>query len=63
MVPSERLMRMTSLLAIQILYPTAFIDVASTFIFLVFALALFVDRRRAVRSLFGALRSRRRVGG
>src|SRR3954451_4777738 len=46
---------MTGLLAIQLMYPTAFIQVASTFIFLVFALNLFVDRRRAVRSLFGTL--------
>jgi cation:H+ antiporter len=46
---------MVGLLAIQLIYPTAFIQLASTFIFLVFALDLFVDRRRAVRSLFGAL--------
>jgi cation:H+ antiporter len=46
---------MVGLIAIQIIYPTAFVELASTFIFLVFALDLFVDRRRAVRSLFGAL--------
>jgi len=46
---------MTGLVAIQFIYPTAFIQLASTFIFLVFALDLFVDRRRAVRSLFGTL--------
>ena len=46
---------MVGLLAIQLIYPTAFIQVASTFIFLVFALDLVVDRRHAVRSLFGAL--------
>jgi cation:H+ antiporter len=46
---------MVGLLAIQLIYPTAFIQLASTFIFLVFALDLFVDRRHAVRSLFGAL--------
>jgi len=50
---------MVGLLAIQLIYPTAFIQVASTFIFVVFALDLFVDRRRAVRSLFGALRAGR----
>ena len=43
------------LVAIQLIYPTAFIELASTFVFLVFALDLFADRRRAVRSLFGAL--------
>jgi hypothetical protein len=52
-------MLMVGLLAIQLVYPTAFIQLASTFIFLVFALDLFVDRRHAVRSLFGALSSRR----
>jgi len=50
---------MVGLLAIQLIYPTAFIQVASTFIFVVFALDLFADRRRAVRSLFGALRAGR----
>jgi cation:H+ antiporter len=46
---------MVGLLAIQLIYPTTFIQLASTFIFLVFALDLFVDRRHGVRSLFGAL--------
>jgi hypothetical protein len=46
---------MTGLVAIEFIYPTAFIQLASTFIFLVFALDLFFDRRRAVRSLFGTL--------
>jgi cation:H+ antiporter len=50
---------MVGLLAIQLIYPTPFIQVASTFIFLVFALNLFVDRRHAVRLLFGALLGRR----
>lgn len=50
---------MVGLLAIQLVYPTALIQLASTFIFLVFALDLFVDRRHAVRSLFGALLGRR----
>jgi cation:H+ antiporter len=43
---------MVGLLAVQLIYPTAFIQLASTFIFLVFALDLFVDRRHALRSLF-----------
>src|SRR3954467_9341333 len=46
---------MIGLVAIQLVYPTAFVQLASTFVFLVFAIDLFVDRRRAVRSLFGAL--------
>ena len=44
------------LVAIQLVYPTAFIQLASAFVFLVFAIDLLVDRRRAVRSLLGALR-------
>jgi cation:H+ antiporter len=47
---------MIGLLAMQLIYPTAFMQLASAFVFLVFALDLFVDRRRAVRSLLGALR-------
>jgi cation:H+ antiporter len=43
------------LLAIQLIYPTVFIQLASAFIFLVFAFHLAVDRRHAVRSLFGTL--------
>jgi cation:H+ antiporter len=50
---------MVGLLAIQLIYPTAFIELASTFVLLVFALDLFVDRRHAVRPLFGALLGRR----
>jgi cation:H+ antiporter len=46
---------MTGLLAFQLIHPTAFVQLASAFIFLVFALDLFVDRRRAVRALFGTL--------
>src|SRR3954470_7118158 len=46
---------MVGLIAIQLIYPTAFVELASTFIFLVFALDLFVDRRHAFRSLLGAL--------
>ena len=47
---------MIALIALQLAYPTAFTEVAATFVFIVFALNLFVDRRRAVRSLVGALR-------
>ncbi|MCW2985947.1 MAG: hypothetical protein JWR63_3517 [Conexibacter sp.] len=52
-------MLMVGLLALQIIYPTAFIQLASTFVLLVFALDLFADRRRAVRALVGALLGRR----
>jgi cation:H+ antiporter len=48
---------MVGLLAIQLIYPTTFIQVTSTFVFLVFALDLFADRRHAVRSLVGALKA------
>jgi cation:H+ antiporter len=55
---------MIGLVAIQLVYPTAFTQLAATFIFLVFALDLFADRRRGVRSLFGALFTRAgRSGG
>jgi cation:H+ antiporter len=47
---------MISLIALQLVYPTAFTEVAAAFVFIVFALNLFVDRRRAVPSLVGALR-------
>jgi cation:H+ antiporter len=50
---------MVGLFATQLIYPTAFIQIASTFIFLAFALDLFVGRRHAVRSLFEALLGRR----
>jgi hypothetical protein len=50
---------MIGLLAIHLIYPTTFIELASTLIFLVFAIELFVDRRRAVRSLLSALLGRR----
>jgi cation:H+ antiporter len=58
---SERVdaMLMVGLLAIQLIYPTAFIQLASAFILLMFALDLIVQRRHAVRSLFGALLGRR----
>jgi cation:H+ antiporter len=38
--------------AIQFIYPTAFIHVAATFVLVVFAINLLFDRRRAVRPLF-----------
>jgi len=50
---------MVGLLAIQLIYPTAFIQLAAAFVFVAFALDLLVARRRAVRSLFGALFGRR----
>jgi cation:H+ antiporter len=42
-------------LAIQFIYPTAFIHVAATFVLVVFAINLLFDRRRAVRPLFRAV--------
>jgi cation:H+ antiporter len=44
------------IVALQLVYPTAFIQLAAAFVFLVFAIDLFVARRRAVRPLLGALR-------
>ena len=49
----------TGVLAIQFIYPTAFVHVASTFVVLVFALDLLFDRRRAVRPLFRMVLGRR----
>jgi hypothetical protein len=46
----------TGLVALQLVYPSAFTQLAAAFVFLLFAIDLFVDRRRAVRALFGALR-------
>jgi cation:H+ antiporter len=43
---------MVGLLATQLIFPTTLIQLASTLIFLVFALDLFVDQRHAVRALF-----------
>jgi cation:H+ antiporter len=43
------------LLAIQFIYPTAFVHVAATFVLTVFAINLLLDRRRAVRPLFRAV--------
>ena len=51
---------MVGVLAIQLIYPTAFIQLASAFVLFVFALDLFVGRRRGVRSLFEALLGRTR---
>ncbi len=44
-----------ALLAIQFIYPTAFVHVAATFVLAVFAINLLFDRRRAVRPLFRAV--------
>jgi cation:H+ antiporter len=52
---------MVGVLAIQLIYPTAFIQLASAFVLFVFALDLFVGRRRGVRSLFEALLGRTRA--
>jgi cation:H+ antiporter len=43
------------LVAIQLIYPTAFVHVAATFVLVVFAINLLFDRRRAVRPLFRAV--------
>ena len=43
------------LVAIQFIYPTAFVHVAATFVLVVFAINLLFDRRRAVRPLFRAV--------
>jgi cation:H+ antiporter len=42
-------------LAIQFIYPTAFVHVAATFVLVVFAINLLFDRRRAVGPLFRAV--------
>jgi cation:H+ antiporter len=42
-------------LALQFVYPTAFVHVAATFVLVVFAINLLFDRRRAVRPLFRAV--------
>jgi cation:H+ antiporter len=43
------------LVAIQFIYPTAFVHVAATFVLILFAINLLLDRRRAVRPLFRAV--------
>jgi cation:H+ antiporter len=43
------------LVAIQFVYPTAFVHVAATFVLVVFAVQLLLDRRRAVRPLLRAV--------
>jgi len=43
------------LVAIQFIYPTAFVHVAATFVLVLFAISLLLDRRRAVRPLFRAV--------
>src|SRR3954462_4710625 len=42
------------LVATELIYPTAFVHLAATFVLLVFAINLLFDRRRAVRPLFRA---------
>jgi hypothetical protein len=44
-----------AIVAIQFIYPTAFVHVAATFVLVVFAINLLFDRRRAVRPLFRAV--------
>jgi cation:H+ antiporter len=44
-----------AVLALQFIYPTAFVHVAATFVLVVFAINLLFDRRRAVRPLFRAV--------
>jgi cation:H+ antiporter len=46
-------------LAIQLIYPTAFVHIAATFILLAFAIDLVLARRRAVRPLVRAVFTRR----
>lgn len=48
------------LVAIQFIYPTAFVHVAATFILAVFAINLLIDGRRGVRPLFRAVFGRSR---
>jgi cation:H+ antiporter len=43
------------ILAVHFIYPTAFFRIAATFVLFVFAVDLFIDRRRAVPSLFHAV--------
>jgi cation:H+ antiporter len=43
------------LVAIQFIYPTAFVHVVATFVLILFAINLLFDRRRAVRPLFRAV--------
>ena len=43
------------LVAIQLIYPTPLVHVASTFVLLVFAISLLLDRRRALPPLFRAV--------
>jgi cation:H+ antiporter len=53
----------TGVLAIQFIYPTAFVHVASTLVVLVFALDLFFDRRRGIRPLFRMVFAKQRRPG
>jgi cation:H+ antiporter len=47
-----------AVLAVHFIYPTSFVRITATFVLFVFAIDLFVDRRRAVPSLFQALSRR-----
>lgn len=44
-----------AIIAVHFIYPTAFVRIAASFILFVFAFNLFIDRRRAVPSLFKAV--------
>jgi cation:H+ antiporter len=46
---------LVGILAVHFIYPTAFFRIAATFVLFVFAVDLFIDRRRAVPSLFHAV--------
>ena len=49
------------ILAVHFIYPTTFVRIAAAFVLFVFAIDLFVDRRRAVPSLFQAVFVRARA--
>jgi cation:H+ antiporter len=46
---------LVGILAVHFIYPTAFFRIAAMFVLFVFAVDLFIDRRRAVPSLFHAV--------
>jgi cation:H+ antiporter len=50
-------------LAVHFIYPTSFVRITATFVLVVFAIDLFIDRRRALPSLFQALFPRRGLDG
>ena len=49
-------------MALQFIYPTTFVRVASTFVLLAFAVDLLLNRRRAVRPMYRAVLGRGTVG-